>query len=122
MIKSQTTMDDAMPPRAPRTNLLRNWISFIGVSIFAAGLTSFVLLFLVQFSGGVENPYSDLVTYIFVPSVMGFGLAVAGLGTLIERRRRRYRAHDEVPAYPIIDLNDATRRRKILVMLCLAFI
>lgn len=113
---------DANEPAPKMPGLFRNYISFIGFAIAAAAFTSFVLLFLIELSGGTENPYTDLVTFIFVPSVLVFGLAVAMLGAFIERRRRRGRAPDEIAAYPVIDLNDPRRRRSVVVVGCLLFI
>lgn len=102
-------------------SLLRNYISFVGLAVFAAALTSFLLLVLIELTNGSENPYTDLITYIFVPSVMGFGLFTAAVGMLIERRRRRIRGHLDGPRFPILDLNDPLRRRRLVVMLCLTF-
>lgn len=112
------TIDDG---RGSRPSLLRNYVSFIGLFIAAAALTSFVLLFLIDLFGQVQSPYTDLVTFIFVPSILIFGLFVALVGTLLERRRRKNLSHEEIAAYPVIDLNDPTRRRLFLVKLCVAF-
>jgi nitrate/TMAO reductase-like tetraheme cytochrome c subunit len=103
-------------------SLLRNYVSFIGLGIAGAAFTSFVLLFLVEITGKNDNPYSDLITYIFVPSILGFGLVVALIGALLERRRRFGMSAEEIGKYPILDLNDPRRRRMILVAACLAFI
>ncbi len=114
--------NDTTPGEARQPSLLRNYISFIGLAIAAAGLTSFILLFLIQWSGSNENPYTDLITFIFVPSILLFGLFIALVGVLLERRRRRGRSHDEIAAYPVLDLNDPSKRRSLVVMLCLGFI
>ncbi len=102
--------------------LLRNYISFIGIAIAMASLTSFVLLLLMELTGSTENPYTDLVTFIFVPSILLFGLFVALLGALIERKRRRKLSAAEVAAYPILDLNDPSRRRTLVAFICLSFV
>src|SRR5580765_8918120 len=80
--------------------LLRNYISFIGFAVIAASLTSFVLLLLVGL-GSIDNPYTDLITFIFVPSILGFGIFVVLVGALWERHRRRNKSNDEIAAYPI---------------------
>lgn len=102
--------------------LLRNYISFVGFAIVAASLTSFTLLLLIGLTGSTENPYTDLITFILVPSILGFGLFVVLVGVLYERRRRRNMSHDEITAFPILDLNDPRRRRSLIVFLCLSFI
>jgi nitrate/TMAO reductase-like tetraheme cytochrome c subunit len=111
------TSDPHVPP-----NLLRNFISFVGIIIAAAAITSFFLLFLLEMTGKNENPYSVLVTYILVPSILMVGLVVALAGAIIERRRRRSRSPGEVAKYPVLDLNDPHRRRTMTTMLLLAFV
>ncbi|MEQ1923002.1 MAG: cytochrome C, partial [Pyrinomonadaceae bacterium] len=114
--------NDNTPGETRQPSLLRNYISFIGLAIAAAGLTSFLLLFLIEMSGSNENPYTDLITFIFVPSILLFGLFIALVGVLLERRRRRGRSQDEIAAYPVLDLNDPRKRRSLVVMLLLGFI
>ena len=108
-------------PKVKAPSLLRNYISFAGIAIAAASLTSIVLLILMELSGGTENPYTDLITFIFVPSILVFGLFVALVGALIERRRRRNNPGDSIAPYPVLDLNDPRRRRSFLVFLVLGF-
>ena len=102
-------------------SLLRNYISFVGFAIVAAGLTSFTLLLLVGL-GSSDNPYTDLITFIFVPSILVFGLFLVLAGVLWERHRRRNKSPDEIAAYPILDLNDTRRRRSLVSFICLSFI
>lgn len=103
-------------------SLLRNYISFVGFAIVAASFTSFILLLMISFMESTENPYTDLVTFIFVPSILVFGLFIVLAGALYERRRRRNKSHDEIAAYPILDLNDPGKRRSLVVFMCLSFI
>src|SRR5436190_23838549 len=124
-MKNENEIGDETPEttsiNTPPPSLLQNYISFIGIAIAAASLTSFGLLLLVGLSSS-DNPYTDLITFIFVPSVLVFGLFVTLAGALWERRRRRLRSHDEVPAYPILDLNDPRRRRLMVAFMCISFI
>ncbi|MFZ1702235.1 MAG: NapC/NirT family cytochrome c [Pyrinomonadaceae bacterium] len=121
--QSEKNVDIKKPSKTPRIpGLLRNYISFIGIAIAAAGLTSFLLLLLMELSGSTENPYTDLITFIFVPSIIIFGMAVAALGALIERRRRRGMSPGDISSYPVLDLNDPSRRRSVILGLCLVFI
>lgn len=107
---------------AASASLLHNYLSFAGIAIAAAGLTSFILLVLIELSGtAADNPYTALVTYIFVPGVLLFGLFLVVVGVLLERRRRLDpEAH--VTRFPILDLNNARSRRSFLVFLSLAFL
>ncbi len=91
--------------------LLRNYISFIGMAIATAALTSIGLLVLIELSSGADNPYTVLVTYILLPSILIFGLAVLALGALLERRRRLKNPDAGIPTFPVLDLNNPARRR-----------
>ncbi len=113
----------ATEPTIP--SLLRNYVSFIGMAIAAAGFVSIVLMLLLEFMGGEReghNPYADIFTFILFPSVMVFGLTVALVGVIRERRRRHRMKPDEIGRYPVIDLNDPRRRRNFITFLLLAFV
>lgn len=64
---------------------------------------SFVLLLLIEFTTPSDNPYTDLITFILIPSIIVFGLFIVIVGVLFERRRRRHLTHDEIAAYPVLD-------------------
>jgi hypothetical protein len=114
---------EATPDTPRRASLLRNYISFIGIAIAAASLTSIALLILIELSSPTsDNPYTVLVTYILLPAILVFGIFLILVGMLIERRRRRRNPDAHIPTYPVLDLNDASRRRSFVVFLCLAFI
>ena len=124
-MKDQDKIRDKSPSGEPEArrlpSLLRNYISFIGMALTAASLTSFSLLLLIGL-GSSENPYTDLITFIFVPSILVFGLLIILTGALWERRSRRNKSPNEIAAYPILDLNDPRRRRSLIVFICAAFI
>lgn len=107
--------------KKPVPSLFRNFVSFAGFAIVTAALTSIALLFLIEISGTSDNPYTVLVTYILLPSVMVFGLVVAGTGALLERRRRLRSPGVDITPYPIIDLNDPARRRSLLAFIAGTF-
>ena len=93
--------EDAAPKRP---SLLRNYISFFGIAVAAAGLVSFVLLLLISFSGEGDNPYTDLITFILIPSILGFGIFIILVGVLLERRRRVKMPDAKIAAFPVLDL------------------
>src|SRR3954471_9202607 len=105
-----------------RPSLLRNLISFAGMAIVAACLTSIALLIALELSSGEDNPYTVLVTYILLPSVLAFGIFVMLVGVLWERRRRLKDPDAHLARYPVLDLNDPSRRRSLLVFLSLPFV
>jgi hypothetical protein len=102
-------------------SLFRNYISYIGAAIAAASLTSILLLILLEFTRGTENPYADLIIFIFVPSILVFGIFLILLGAILERRRRRRDPKAHVAPFPVLDLNDPRRRRSFLIFIVLAF-
>ncbi|HYY97876.1 MAG TPA: NapC/NirT family cytochrome c [Pyrinomonadaceae bacterium] len=106
-------------------SVFRNYVSFAGTAVAAAGFVSIVLMLMMEFMGGDEsggNPYTGIFTYILFPSVMGFGLTVFLLGGVWERRRRHKMRPDEIGRYPVLDLNDPRRRRIFVTFLLLSFI
>src|SRR6185369_4030515 len=69
-LETNEISSDDLPP-TPTPSLLRNYISFTGFAIIAASLTSIALLILIEITGSAgDGPYSDLVTFILVPSVL----------------------------------------------------
>jgi hypothetical protein len=107
-------------PKPP--SLFRNYISFVGGAIVIASFVSVVLLFLVEITSKHENPYLGILTYIILPSILIFGLAVVIAGRMIERRRRHRASPTQVSAYPKLDLNDPISRRAFFIFLVITFL
>lgn len=112
---------DQVETRSRPPSLMRNYMSFVGISIVVASLACVILLFLMEIASHGDNPYLGILTYIIFPSILIFGLGIVGLGMLLERRRRRRHTPDEIAAYPKLDLNDPHMRRRFLVFLVLTF-
>lgn len=125
MNKENVDQADLPSNKGKKPSLFRNFISFAGFVVVVASLTSIVLLFLlemIEMSGGHDNPYTVLVTYILLPSVLVFGIFIVLLGAFLERRRRRRDPDSGITPYPVIDLNDPLRRRKLMVLLAGIFL
>ena len=116
-----TNSNEEIPVKAKPT-LFRNYISFVGFAIAVSAFTSFALLFTIELFGSTENPYADLVIFIFIPSIMMAGLFLAVVGALLERRRRLKNKDAELKAYPVIDLNDSRRRRTLIAAISFGLI
>jgi nitrate/TMAO reductase-like tetraheme cytochrome c subunit len=112
----------ALPSVNKPARLFRNFISYVGVAIAFASLTSILFLFLFELTGSTTNPYLGIFTYIIFPSILVFGLLLIPLGMLWERRRRRKLAPTDIAAFPVLDLNDPRRRRSFLTFAGLTFI
>ncbi len=98
-------------PITKTPSLARNTISFIGLIIAVIALVNILFLVLADIGQQHVNPYVGVMAYAVVPAFLALGLVIWVLGILIERRRRRRRAPDEVPLYPDIDLNHPHTRR-----------
>jgi nitrate/TMAO reductase-like tetraheme cytochrome c subunit len=94
--------------------LSRNLLSEVGIGIAAIGLANLLFLIYVDTTRTHSNPYMGILTWIIAPAIFIFGLAVFILGMLLERRRRRMRAPDEVPEFPRLDFN--VRRTRVIVI------
>ncbi|HEX6185302.1 MAG TPA: hypothetical protein VFZ44_15565, partial [Pyrinomonadaceae bacterium] len=59
-------------PAGKAPSVFRNYVSFAGAAIAAAGFVSIALMLLLEFVGGDahgSNPYTGIFTYILFPSV-----------------------------------------------------
>jgi nitrate/TMAO reductase-like tetraheme cytochrome c subunit len=70
-----------------RPSLLRNWISLTGLVVVMGSLFSFLLLFVLDTLAHFSNPYIGILTYIIAPGFLLFGLFLALIGALRERRK-----------------------------------
>ncbi|HKP68678.1 MAG TPA: NapC/NirT family cytochrome c [Pyrinomonadaceae bacterium] len=121
--KDNPPAEETPEPKVKLPSLLRNYISFIGGAIAIAALTSILLLIAIELFGREhDNPYAVLVTYILLPSILGFGIFIILVGMIFERRRRRKNPDIHMATYPILDLNDPARRRSLVVFLILGFL
>lgn len=109
-------------PPVKRPSLFRNYISLFGAAIAVAAIASGILLFLMEITSSGENPYLGILTYIVFPTALMFGLGIVLLGIVLEHRRRRKAAPDEVLAYLRLDLNDRRARRAFFTFLLLTFL
>src|SRR5437016_5227744 len=98
-------------PKSP--SLSRNPISAIGAVIAFVALTNTAFLVYIDGRQAHANPYLGILAWLVAPSILSFGLIVYIAGLLIERRRRRLRAPEDISEYPRIDLN--VRRTRMVV-------
>src|SRR6185503_1492400 len=103
-----------MSPSARTQPLTRNLLSEIGVGIAVISLANLAFLIYLDTTRPHANPYFGILTWIVAPAILIFGFALFFLGVVLERRRRRRHAPDDVAEYPRIDLN--LRRTRLIVL------
>ncbi|REJ75522.1 MAG: cytochrome C [Acidobacteria bacterium] len=119
---SAPVAEEVTPLKYGWRSLARNYVSFVGFAIAIAALVCIALLFLLELTGSTDQPYLGLLIWILFPAVMLVGILVVGLGMLVERRRRRKFAAEEIAEYPVLDLNDPKRRRSLIVFLVFSIV
>lgn len=116
----KTVGEAAKKVKVPR--LYHNYISLAGFVIAIASLLSIIFLFVLELTESSHQPYLGILIWVLLPGVLVFGLFVVLVGMLFERRRRRKLTPEQIAAYPILDLNDARRRRIFITFLIGSFI
>jgi len=104
-------VNDASPQRP---GLSRNLVSQCGLVILIVALANLAFLIYLDATQTHGNPYMGILTWIIAPAILIFGILLYIAGMLLERRRRRRLAPDEVTAFPTIDLNERRTRLTLL--------
>jgi nitrate/TMAO reductase-like tetraheme cytochrome c subunit len=104
-----------------RPSLARNLISQAGLVIVVVALANLAFLIYIDATQTHANPYIGILTWLIAPAILIFGILLYIGGMLVERRRQRRLAPDEVPQYPQIDLN-APRTRSVILASTIAMI
>lgn len=96
----------------------RNWLTLFGSSLTTVSACA-IIAFLVMGAAGVPlSPYIGILTYLALPAVFVFGLALIPFGAWIDRRRRRKTGPDE-PAHIDLDFNSPRIRRLAIIVTAL---
>lgn len=88
----------------------RNWITLFGSSLTTVSGGAIVVFLVLSLVGLPLSPYIGILTYLLLPGVFLFGLALIPLGAWVDRRRRRRIDHDQ-PAHIDLDFNSPRIRR-----------
>ena len=101
--------------------LTRNPISLLGVAITTASAVLSITLFSLEFFGFRGSPYIGIIAYLILPAVLVVGLGLIPLGILRQRGliRKALQAGGPPPSFPIVDLNLASTRTRVLIFLLL---
>ncbi len=104
--------------------ITRHWISLTGAIIALVGALLMVMFFAMELSGFHGGPYLGILTYMLLPMVFVFGLALIPLGVMRKSRLdANARAHHTaLKRLPIIDLNDARTRGVVLASIAIGLV
>ncbi len=95
-------------------NLLRNPVSMSGLLLTGVcTLIGLPMMFLDMFAPRT-NPYAGIFIYFFLPGGAIFGVFLAMLGVIIERRSRKRHPDRPIPPLPKIDLSKPSHRFLLL--------
>jgi hypothetical protein len=74
-----------------RRTLLRHPMAAIGGALLLAGGALFIVLLMIDFTSGAQNPYRSLVTFVVAPFIVtvGFGLFLVSVWVQVRAARRR---------------------------------
>ncbi len=91
-------------------------LSAAGIALTTISVLLFVLLWILDETGWIQNPYIGLFAFIALPVLFLIGLLLMPLGVWLARRRVR-RGLTPQPPWPYLDLNEPSARRFALFLL-----
>lgn len=103
------------PPKPP--SLLRNLLSLFGIGIVLVATAIGLPMMFLDFYRPHSSPYVAIVIYLILPFAAMGGVALALLGMVLERRRRRRRPGQAVPPLPRLDLNQPKHQAVLMISL-----
>jgi len=104
--------DDGRPilPRA----FTAHPVSAFGTALTTLSAVLFVLLFIVESVGILENPYLGLLNFVLLPALFIFGLLLIPIGIRLARRRARQGKGEF--HWPDLNLHDSRVRGWVLIL------
>ena len=97
-------------PLSPLLHLANNWISLIGVVLVTTATILWLFLLPTTMKGVASSPYIGILTYMGVPGVFFFGLALIPFGIILRNRREHVRGIYPVTFPPLTWQNADLRR------------
>jgi nitrate/TMAO reductase-like tetraheme cytochrome c subunit len=100
--------------------LTRHPLSLAGTVLTTCAAIVFLALFALELVGMEGGPYVGIIAYLILPALFVLGLLLIPLGARFERRRRAAGAGER--AFPVIDLNRAEIRNRVVLVFVLTVI
>lgn len=98
-------------------SLLLNPISLVGAFITMLSLVFIALLLVFEFLIGTNNPYTRLITYIIIPSVLFIGFTIILVGWLKENKNK----DKERKPLPVLNFNRAKHQLFFFLISVISF-
>ena len=92
--------------------IVRTRLGLAGAVLTTASGFLVVLFFVLSLAGVEESPYVGVLAYLILPAFFVLGLVLIPLGLWLEHRRLRRAGERHLP---ILDLNEAQIRRRMIV-------
>jgi hypothetical protein len=89
-------------------------LAALGTALTTLSAVLFLLFFVVESAGWLENPYLGLLTFVLLPALFVFGLLLIPVGAWLARRRAS-RGLPELH-WPTLDLKDTRVRGWVLLL------
>ncbi|MBI4396842.1 MAG: NapC/NirT family cytochrome c, partial [Elusimicrobia bacterium] len=93
-----------------------NWTSTVGAFMAVTSFSIIILLFLIDLMVERTTIYLGLLTYVFLPSILVFGLILIAAGALIERRRLAQGKPSFFPKQISVDLTNPVHRDTMVIV------
>jgi hypothetical protein len=105
-------------------SLTQNPISLVGTALAAASLTMIIALVIIQMTGFEGGPYLGILTFLVLPMFFVLGLLLIPVGIYRQRKRaaRMAAAGEAPPLFPVIDLNNETTRKSVVIFMVLTMV
>ena len=71
--------------------LTSHWLIWVGFALSITAISTWLFVVPAEVAGHADNPYKGVVLYLILPFLLVAGLALAGIGILLGRRRIRER-------------------------------
>jgi hypothetical protein len=97
-------------------DLLRNYISIIGLALAVVAFANIVFLFLLDLTTSVKSPYLGILAYMVMPGIMILGVLLVVAGMWRERSRRLH-MDPALGKFPRLDLNNPQMRSTLAFFL-----
>ena len=101
--------------RLPRLSIYRNWVSLLGLLMSAGSLFAFLFLMIMELFTRNANAYVGILAFLILPMFLVSGLAIIGLGLLLERRRIIRSSDGQLPPLLLVDFSQPHTRRNLFV-------